>query len=63
MGDVSQGIKLEFLPYEHQLAYQILSMGDGLQRIQRSYHLRDLPPFGQLGIFTSNPSLTTTLTL
>jgi hypothetical protein len=24
MGDVFQGIKLEFLPYEHQLAYQIL---------------------------------------
>jgi hypothetical protein len=49
VGDVSQGIKSEFLPYKHQLAYQILSTGDGLQRIQRSCHLRDLPPFGQLG--------------
>jgi hypothetical protein len=49
MGDVSQGIKLEFLPYKHQLAYQILSMGDGLQMTQRSCHLRDLPPSDQLG--------------
>jgi hypothetical protein len=45
MGNVSQGIK----SYEHQLAYQILSMGDGLQRTQHSCHLRDLPPSGQLG--------------
>jgi hypothetical protein len=44
MGDVSQGLKLEFLPNEHQLAYQILPTGDGLQRTQRRYHLRDLPP-------------------
>jgi hypothetical protein len=49
MGDVSHGIKSEFLPYEHQLAYQILSMGDGLQRTEHSYHLCNLPPSSQLG--------------
>jgi hypothetical protein len=49
VGDVSQGLKSEFLPNEHQLAYQILLTGDGLQRTQYNCHLRDLPPFDQLG--------------
>jgi hypothetical protein len=49
VGDVTQGIKSEFPPYEHQLAYQILSTGDGMQMTQRICHLRDLPTSSQLG--------------